>query len=147
MDLLRVEKELKKINSQPLLKKGANYLVAQEMIADGLEIILGFKRDDNFGPIIMVGWGGIYTEIIKDVRLFLAEDNNHLIREEIKQLKVYQLIQGARGKEPFDLEALVANIKKLVLLSLAHPEIKELDINPAFISPHGLVAADWRIIS
>ncbi|PJA09492.1 hypothetical protein COX68_02695 [Candidatus Falkowbacteria bacterium CG_4_10_14_0_2_um_filter_41_15] len=144
---LKNEKELKKINSQPLLKKGANYLVAQEMIADGLEIILGFKRDDNFGPIIMVGWGGIYTEIIKDVRLFLAEDNNHLIREEIKQLKVYQLIQGARGKEPFDLEALVANIKKLVLLSLAHPEIKELDINPAFISPHGLVAADWRIIS
>ena len=144
---LKTERELKKINSHPLLKKSSNYLVAQEMIAGGLEIILGFKRDDNFGPIIMVGWGGIYTEVIKDVALFLAEDNARLITAKIKQLKVYQLIQGARGKNPLDLEALVADIKRLVLLSLDHPEIKELDINPAFISSRGLIAADWRIIS
>jgi len=144
---LKTEKELKKINSHPLLNRGANYLVAQEMISGGLEIILGFKRDSNFGPIIMVGWGGIYTEVIKDVALFLAEDNTKLITEKIKQLKIYQLIQGARGKNPLDLGALVADVKKLVLLSLEHPEIKELDINPAFISSHGLIAADWRIIS
>ncbi|MEI7619971.1 MAG: acetate--CoA ligase family protein [Candidatus Falkowbacteria bacterium] len=144
---LKDEKELKKISKNTLLKDGANYLVAQEMVRDGLEIILGFKRDNNFGPIIIVGWGGIYTEVIKDVELFLAEDNTKLITEKVKQLKVFKLIQGARGKEAFDLEALVDNIKKLVILSLEHPEIKELDINPAFLLHHGFMAADWRIIS
>ncbi|MFA4942649.1 MAG: acetate--CoA ligase family protein [Patescibacteria group bacterium] len=144
---LKTELELKKIIKSPLLRNKSNYLVAQEMVVGGLEIILGFKRDDNFGPLIVVGWGGIYTEIIKDTSVFLAENNDRLIIEKIKQLKVYQLILGARGKEPFDLEALVDNIKKLILLSQEHPEIKELDINPAFILRHGFVAADWRIIS
>jgi hypothetical protein len=117
------------------------------MVAGGLEMILGFKQDDNFGPMIVIGWGGIYTEVIKDVQLFIAEDNTRLITEKVKQLKAYQLIQGARGQEVLDLKSLVENIKKLVILSLAHPEIKELDINPAFLSSRGFVAADWRIIS
>ena len=144
---LKTESELKKITKSPLLKNDANYLVAQEMVAGGLEVILGFKRDDNFGPIIMIGWGGIYTEVLKDVKVFLAEDNTRLITEKVKELKIYKLIQGARGQGAFDLESLVENIKKLVLLSSEHPEIKELDINPAFVLRRGFVAADWRIIS
>ncbi len=139
--------ELKKIKRQPLLKAKGNYLIAQEMVSGGLEIILGLKRDDNFGPVIIVGWGGIYTETIKDAALFLAEDNTRLIKEKIKQLKVYNLMVGTRGQGSFDLEALVVNIKKLVLLAQSHPEIKELDINPAFVLRSGFVAADWRIIS
>ena len=97
--------------------------------------------------MIVVGWGGIYTETIKDSALFLAEDNTCLIKNKIKQLKIYNLIAGTRGQRAFDFESLVENIKKLVLLAQTHPEIKELDINPAFISPSGFVAADWRIIS
>ncbi len=141
------EKELKKVLKNPLLKSKDNYLVAQEMVIGGLEIILGFKRDDNFGSLMVVGWGGIYTEVIKDVSLFIAEDNIRLIREKVRQLKVCRLIEGARGQEALDLEALVENIRKLVVLSLEHPEIKELDINPAFVLRRGFVAADWRIIS
>ena len=144
---LQTEAELKKIKRHPLLKDKANYLVVQEMVTGGLEIILGFKRDDNFGPVIVVGWGGIYTETIKDSALFLAEDNTCLIKNKIKQLKIYNLIAGTRGQRAFDFESLVENIKKLVLLAQTHPEIKELDINPAFILPSGFVAADWRIIS
>jgi len=144
---LQTAAELKKIKRQPLLKDKANYLVAQEMVTGGLEMILGFKRDDNFGPVIIVGWGGIYTETIKDVALFLAEDNTRLIKEKIKQLKVYNLIAGTRGQTAFDFVALIENIKKLVLLAQSHPEIKELDINPAFVLRSGFVAADWRIIS
>lgn len=144
---LKNESELKKVLKNPLLKTKDNYLVAQEMVAGGLEIILGFKRDENFGPLVVIGWGGIYTEIIKDVSLFIAEDNVRLIKEKVRQLKVCRLIEGARGQEALDLEALVENIRKLVILSLEHPEIKELDINPAFVLRRGFVAADWRIIS
>jgi len=144
---LKNELELKKVSKNQLLKNPGNYLVAQEMVSGGLELILGFKRDDNFGPLIMVGWGGIYTEIIKDVQLFLAEDNTKLITEKLKQLKVYQLISGARGQGSFDLAALVASIRKLILLANEHPEIKELDLNPAFVLRQGFVAVDWRIIS
>lgn len=139
---------LKKILSgNKLLKQAGNYAVAQTMVKDGLELIIGCKRDANFGPVIVIGWGGIYTEIIKDARMFLAEDNSKIILAALKDLKVYSLLRGARGDKGYDIAALVKLIGRVVKLVQSHNEIKELDLNPVFVLRRGALVADWRLIS
>jgi acetyltransferase len=139
---------LKKILSgSKLLKQKGNYAVAQTMVKDGLELIIGCKRDANFGPVVVIGWGGIYTEIIKDAQMFLAEDNSKMILTALKRLKVYNLLRGARGDKGYDIAALVKLISQVVKLIQSQREIKELDLNPVFVLRRGTLVADWRLIS
>ncbi|MFA4834064.1 MAG: acetate--CoA ligase family protein [Patescibacteria group bacterium] len=126
--------------------KGENYCVAQEMVKDGLEIILGFKRDKYFGPIIMVGTGGIYTEVWQDIALEVDDVDYARALEMIKKLKIYPILRGARGQAGYDIKNLAKAIVKVASLARENPEIKEVDINPLFIKREGAVAADARII-
>ncbi|MCX6794480.1 MAG: acetate--CoA ligase family protein [Candidatus Falkowbacteria bacterium] len=130
----------------PAFKNPANYLVVQEQAAKFQEIILGFKRDAIFGPLLMVGWGGIYTEIIKDFKLAISDLNLSGALKLITGLKIYPILNGARGREKCDIKALAQIMVKLARLANTHPEISELDINPLFVFTQGAAVGDVRII-
>ncbi|MFA5154855.1 MAG: acetate--CoA ligase family protein [Patescibacteria group bacterium] len=123
-----------------------NYLVVQAQVDHFQEIILGFKRDESFGPIMMVGQGGIYTEIFKDFKLAVSDLNLAEARRLISELKIYPILNGARGQKKYDLDALARTLVKLARLANEHPEISELDINPLFLFRRGVAAGDIRII-
>jgi acetyltransferase len=123
-----------------------DYCVVQSMVSNGMEVLLGFKRDEKFGPLITVGAGGIYTEIMQDVQLETDDVDMSLAKEMIKKLRIYPLLQGARGKEEYDIKGLAKTIVKTAKLARQHPEIFELDINPLFVTKEGVKAGDVRII-
>ncbi|MCX6797807.1 MAG: acetate--CoA ligase family protein [Candidatus Falkowbacteria bacterium] len=132
----------KKVLINPL-----NYFVIQEMFKDRQEMILGFKRDASFGPILMIGQGGIYAEVFKDFKLTTADINLTQALALIDNLKVSQILRGARGQASFDIKNLAQALVNLARLARAHPEINELDINPLFVKHQGVLAIDVRIIT
>jgi acetyltransferase len=141
------EDEAKEIFSKnDLLLNPENYLVAQKMEKSDLALILGFKRDKSFGPILMIGQGGIYTEIFKDVQLEVGDLDEGRALAMITKLKIYPILKGARGKAGYDLKTLAQILVKVAKLAQENPEIKEFDINPLFVRPEGFLAVDVRII-
>lgn len=111
------------------------YLVG-EMVS-GLQVILGMKRDPQFGPLIMVGLGGIYTEIFKDVSFRVAPFGIDEANKMIEGLKIYPMIKGARGQKPLDQKVLADLLVKFADFSLAYPEIAEIDFNPVMVLERG----------
>lgn len=145
-ELKRAVKELKQSFAKLLLNP-LNYLVIQEMREDRQEIILGFKHDESFGPIIMVGQGGIYAEVFKDIKLTTADVNIKEALNIINSLKIGAILRGARGQKAYDIKSLAQTLVSLARLAREHPEIKELDINPLFVQTSGVEAIDVRIIT
>ena len=121
-------------NKQPQAKIDG-FLVG-EMIS-GLSMIVGLKRDPQFGPMIMLGMGGIYTEILKDITFRLAPFNLAEAKKMISELKIYPILQGTRGEKPLDIEALAALLVKLSDFSMTFPQIQEIDFNPVMVKPKG----------
>jgi acetyltransferase len=109
------------------------------------EILLGAKRDPNFGPVILFGMGGIYTEILKDRALALPPMNRLLARRLMQETKVYTLLQGYRNRPAADMEKLEEMIIRLSQLLIDCPEIAELDMNPVLIKDGNPVVVDARI--
>lgn len=127
--------------------KGAKidgYLVG-EMVS-GLEIIVGCKNDSQFGPLVMVGAGGIYTEIFKDVAFRIAPFSLADAKKMISELKIYQLFTGARGKAPLDVNAVAELLVKLGNFCTQFPEIKEVDFNPVMVKTKGCTVVDLRFL-
>jgi len=119
-------------------------ILVQEM-ASGIETIIGSKIDPQFGHIVLFGLGGILVEVIKDYSIRLVPINRVDAQEMIKEIKGYKILEGTRGKKAVkisDIEDCLLNLSKMVE---RHPEIEELDINPLFVSPKGVMAADYRI--
>jgi acetyltransferase len=119
-----------------------------EMIPHGAEVILGSSRDANLGNMIMVGLGGIYVEILKDVVFGLSPLTAFDARQMIDSIKAKKIFAGVRGQEPSDVEALVDCLGRLSQLLTDFPEIKELDINPLRLlaSGQGARVLDARIV-
>ncbi len=122
-------------------------VLVQEMIAGGKEIIIGFTRDPQFGPLVMFGLGGIYVEVIKDVSFRLAPLCPEEAQEMIREIKGYPLLKGVRGEPEADLEALVNSLVSLAQLAADFPELSEGEINPLLVRPkgQGAVAVDARL--
>jgi acyl-CoA synthetase (NDP forming) len=112
-------------------------VLVERMAAPGFEMILGARRDRDWGPIVMVGLGGIWTEALEDVRLFPAGLSPSAIAEEIAQLKGAKVLAGIRGAPPLDVAALAETAAKLGALMLAHPALDEVEINPLIVRPRG----------
>ncbi|MBT4507103.1 MAG: GNAT family N-acetyltransferase [Desulfobacula sp.] len=110
------------------------------------EILMGAKRDPNFGPVILFGMGGIYTEILKDRALGLPPMNRLLARRLMQETKVYQLLKGYRNRLPADMELLEEMIVRLSQLLIDFPQIGELDMNPILIKNSKNMAVDARIL-
>ncbi len=149
---LKTKKELgaavRKFKKQykKLLIDRQNYLVVQSQIEQKQEIIIGFKRDKSFGSIIMVGLGGIYTEVFKEIVLETSDLTFQRALEMVKSLKVYPILKGVRQQEKYDIRGLARALVNLANLANRHPEIKEIDINPLFVQKEQVLAGDVRII-
>lgn len=123
-------------------------VLVQKMASPGSEVILGLNRYPVFGPLLMVGIGGIYVEVFQDVVFRLAPIGRNEARRMIRQIKGYRLFQGFRGRPPVDVETIEKSLVSLSNMATNHPEIMELDINPLLVHARGegATAADCRMI-
>lgn len=119
-----------------------------EQITGATELIVGAIVDPDLGPVIMVGAGGIYVEVMKDAALSLPPVDPEIAERMVRSLKMWPILAGARGKKPADLEALkkllVATSDMVVSLG---GQLSELDINPVFVSADRVVAGDALIVT
>lgn len=151
---IKSEKELRLafkeiMNSAKAYKAEARIkgVLVQEMITSAKEIILGAKQDQLFGPLVMVGLGGIYVEVLKDVVFRLAPIDEQEAEKMVDSIKAIKLLKGIRGEAPSDLAAVVDSLQRLSQLITDFPEIEEFDINPLLVleSGKGVRVADVRI--
>jgi acyl-CoA synthetase (NDP forming) len=117
------------------------------MVSEGVEVIVGGKKDRDFGPVLMVGLGGVFTEIIDDVVFRLAPLSKEECLEMLKELKGYRIFTGFRGKNPSDLNTLADILMKFSNLLSDFPQISEADLNPVRVFEEGSGASvlDARI--
>ncbi|HEX9845614.1 MAG TPA: 4-hydroxybutyrate--CoA ligase [Candidatus Nitrosotenuis sp.] len=123
----------KKYNKDATIKG----ILVQEMVKGGKELIIGSKLEPGFGPVIMLGMGGIYVEVLKDVTFRLAPVTDKEADDMINSIKTKKLLEGVRGEKPSDLKKLSELIQKLSALVTDFKEIKELDMNPVLVMEQG----------
>ncbi|MFA6228012.1 MAG: acetate--CoA ligase family protein [Patescibacteria group bacterium] len=130
---------IKKMNTDIVQKvRGAKikgYLLGE--MVNGQQVIVGLKRDPQFGAVIMLGLGGIYTEVFKDVVFRVAPIDKNEARKMIGELKIYPLLAGARGQKPADTGALADLLVRFSYLAAKYPELKEIDFNPVMVLDKG----------
>ena len=115
-----------------------NGILVQKMLPKGVEMIVGVKNDKQFGPMLLVGLGGIFVEIFKDVTLYPVPLNRMEAKEMISSLKAYKLLTGYRGAAPADIAALVDMMVTVSDFAAANKDtLLELDINPLFVYERG----------
>ncbi|MHA1687647.1 MAG: acetate--CoA ligase alpha subunit [Candidatus Heimdallarchaeaceae archaeon] len=120
----------------------------QHMAPYGKELITGVIKDPQFGPLVMIGLGGIYTNYFKDAAFGLAPLSYNEAEKILKQIKTYKLLTGVRGEEPSDIKAVIDTMVRISFLAKDFPEITEMDINPFFVYPknEGISAVDVKIV-
>ncbi len=123
-------------------------VLVQPMVTGGQELILGGRQDPNFGPVILIGLGGIFVEVLEEVSLRVAPITHKEACEMIDELRGAPILKGARGHKPSDLQAVSEALLRLSQLLIDFPEIRELDINPlrVFQENNGCRALDARIM-
>ncbi|MFF2502623.1 acetate--CoA ligase family protein [Streptomyces sp. NPDC058067] len=114
--------------------------------ADGVELIVGVRRDPRFGPVALVGLGGIFTEVLRDIRLALAPVTAAEAEELLARLAAAPLLRGVRGRPAVDLAAAARAVEAITAVAAAHPEIAELEVNPLLATPKGCLGLDARIV-
>ncbi|OGK38017.1 hypothetical protein A3F03_00200 [Candidatus Roizmanbacteria bacterium RIFCSPHIGHO2_12_FULL_41_11] len=115
-------------------------------MALGYELLLGAKRDPVFGPVILLGMGGIFAELLKEAVYFVYPFSFDCFQKTLIKSKFAKLISGFRGKPPLAVQPLYEVAMKLGVLLEKVTEIKEIDINPLFVQGSTIKAADSRII-
>jgi acetyltransferase len=114
--------------------------------SDSLELILGAKKDATFGPVIMIGIGGIATGVVQDRALGLPPLNERLVRTMLESLRFWPVLEGYRGQPAIDLDQLIEVIIRFSLLVTDYPEIREFDINPLLATPERVLALGAAMI-
>ena len=118
-----------------------------EMVTDGVEAIVGVSRDPTFGPLVLVGIGGIAVEVYRDRSLRLPPVDERGAMAMVRALRGFPLLDGARGRPKADVDALCDAIRRVSDFALACDELGELDINPLMVRAdgEGVIAADALI--
>lgn len=120
-------------------------ILVQKQI-NGIEVIVGMKRDKIFGPVILFGTGGIFTEILKDISIGISPLNKKEIKELINKTKINKLLEGYRNFPKIKKEKLINLIFNLSKLSLKEKEIKEIDLNPVICNKNNVLAVDFKFL-
>lgn len=123
--------------------------VSVEAMADldaGVELIAGCVREHTFGPVLMVGLGGIHAEVLADTACALAPVSPEQVRRMLLGLRGAPLLLGARGRSPVDIDAVAAAASALSVLAAQHPELAEVEVNPLLARPSGALALDARVV-
>jgi len=113
---------------------------------DGVELIVGARRDPVMGSVILVGLGGVAAEVLQDRALGLPPLSERLARRLLESLRSYPLLEGFRGRPPVDTERLVETLIRFSYLVADLPQVRELDVNPLLATPRGVVALDARVL-
>nr|WP_255682199.1 acetate--CoA ligase family protein [Luteimonas sp. BDR2-5] len=123
-------------------------ILVEAMAARGLELVVGARRDPAWGVVLLVGLGGIWIEVLQDVRLLAADLTGAQIERELRRLKGAALLDGVRGAGAVDVAAVVQVVRRLADLMLARDDVLEVDINPLVVAPagQGAVALDAVIV-
>jgi acetate---CoA ligase (ADP-forming) len=138
-----LEKEFKSMQA----RQGGGSLVLQKMSPPGRELIIGGKRDPEFGPVVVFGLGGVLVEVLRDVSLRVAPVTPEEAAQMIEEIKGRRILADFRGRPAADTAALADFIRKISLLITEHPEVKGIDVNPLilFDSGQGGVVVDAKI--
>jgi acyl-CoA synthetase (NDP forming) len=122
-------------------------VLVQEMVPSGVELLLGAITDPQFGPMLVLGLGGIFVEVLDDSRLLLLPTEADTIREALRALRGAALLAGVRGRPPIDLDAVVEAALRLAdLMEDLGDLIAEIDLNPLIALPQGAVVVDALIV-
>jgi len=123
-------------------------VLVQEMVRKGREILVGVTRDPQFGPLVGVGMGGIYVEVLKDIAFRLAPISEREASEQLREIRTFPLLRGVRGETPADIAAVEDTVLRVSQLVTDFPEIVEMDINPLVVhnQGEGAIVLDARII-
>lgn len=116
--------------------------LVQKMALPGTELILGARRDPVFGPVVLAGIGGIFTEIFRDTAIDLAPVDSTVAHAMLRRLKGSALLEGYRSQKPLDVAVIAGAIAALSRLMSERPDILEVDVNPFIAYPDGAVAVD-----
>jgi acyl-CoA synthetase (NDP forming) len=119
-------------------------ILIQKMVSGGLEVFVGMKRDDVFGPVIVVGLGGIYVEIIRETVMRLAPFDQATAERLIRASKFFALMDGARGQPKRDVAALANIAVRVSTLAIAEPGVLSLDLNPIIVKESGAQVVDFK---
>ena len=122
--------------------------LVQEMV-DGLEMILGVREDPQFGPFMLVGFGGVMVEVMRDVAIRLLPIDEDIARDMLRSLRGAALVGAFRGRPPRDMQAVVRAMTGLSSLFADHrPWLSDLEINPLIVRPEGqgAVAVDGLVV-
>ena len=122
-------------------------VLVSEMVSGGFELIAGVVNDVVFGPVVVVGAGGIYAELLRDSACRLAPFDEETAREMLDELKCRPILDGARGRPPLDVDAAAKALAALSRFAWqSRDAVSEIDVNPLFVLPTGVVAADALIV-
>ena len=143
MNIETEERALETFNRMMKIK-GADSVVIQKQL-EGIELIIGAKASSEFGNIISVGLGGIYVEVLKDVKFRIAPLTTFDAEAMVKELKGYEILAGIRGNKPINFSKLYEILVTVGRFAIKN-KFKEMDINPLICNEEGCWAVDVRII-
>jgi acetyl-CoA synthetase (ADP-forming) len=121
--------------------------VVQEMIAGGVEVIVGARRDEQFGPVLLVGWGGSLVEVLRDVQMALCPITRARALELLQTLRLWPVLAGAPGRPRLDVETIADIASRISFLAVdLGDRLIELDVNPIVVGAEGTgaIAVDCR---
>jgi acyl-CoA synthetase (NDP forming) len=121
-------------------------LLVQRMAPPGVELIVGVRRDPQFGPAVLVGLGGVLAEVLDDVAIRLAPVPAAEARAMLDDLRGAAVLRGARGRPPVERDAVAATIVAIGRLAVERPELLEIDLNPVIAGEHGALAVDALLV-
>ena len=130
-----------------LSKKGLQGILLEKMVPKGIELIVGIQNDPQFGPVIMVGMGGVLTEVLKDVSFRMLPITTSDARSMLEELKGYRILRGFRGSEKVDIAALCAALVRIGKMGADNADyIESADFNPIMVYPKSHYVVDAKIL-
>lgn len=145
-ELLEAYRRLKKLLSPSSQSQGVCGILVQQMAQRGKEVMIGMKRDAEFGPCVVFGAGGIYAETLDDFAFRIAPVDRDEAVNMIQETQIAKVLKGVRGEAPYDISGIADAIVRVSQIAMSHPQIAEIDLNPLFVSQNETVCVDSRFI-
>mgnify|MGYP000889831366 CR=1 FL=1 len=130
----------------PEAEQAAGSVLVQEMVGGRRELVAGLTRDPQFGPCVMFGLGGIFTEILRDVVFRVAPVAERDALDMLSEIKGRRILDAVRGMPPADRDQLARILIALGRIGLEHPRVKEIDVNPLILDAERPVAVDALVV-
>lgn len=145
---IRNDKEAKEAFEDIMINMNAtdNAVLVQEMVKGKRELVVGMTRDAQFGPCVMFGLGGIFTEILKDISFRIAPMEKRDALEMMQEIKGHKILEAVRGMEAADLDILTDMLINVGRIGIENDKVNEIDINPVIISRSKPVAVDALVV-